>query len=340
MNYKYILKRILQLIPVLLLVSIFSFYLVNVAPGDPAESYRSPGMTEEQFEAIKEELGLNGPIHVQYVRWLGRILKGDLGNSIVMRQGVGKLMADRLPATIGLMLAAMVFSLLVSMILGVIAGMNHGKLADKVISGFTYVGISVPTFWFGILLIILFSLNMKLFPSGGMTTTGIGCAGRGILTTFTLLEQLEAFETYQPDFVFYDILGDVVCGGFAAPIRDGYADEVMIVTSGEKMALFAARNIYYAVENFRDRNYATVRGVILNRRNTENEEPRVRAFAEEAEIPIIGDIPRDSHVQSCENRNQTVIEGAPDSPAATAIRKVAQSLVDSYEEEKRSGGIC
>lgn len=173
MNYKYIVKRILQLIPVLLLVSIFSFYLVNVAPGDPAESYRSPGMTAEQFEEVKAELGLDGPIHVQYVRWLGRVLKGDLGNSIVLRQPVARLMADRLPATIGLMLAAMVFSLLISMILGIIAGMNHGKLADKLISGFTYVGISVPTFWFGILLIILFSLNLKLFPSNGMTTTGV-----------------------------------------------------------------------------------------------------------------------------------------------------------------------
>lgn len=173
MNHKYILKRIAQLIPVLLLVSIFSFYLVNIAPGDPAESYRSPGMTEEQFEAIKEELGLNAPIHIQYIRWLGRILKGDLGNSIVLRQSVVKLMGDRLPATIGLMLAAMVFSLLVSMILGVTAGMNQGKLADKLISGFTYVGISVPTFWFGIILIIVFSLNLSLFPSGGMTTTGV-----------------------------------------------------------------------------------------------------------------------------------------------------------------------
>lgn len=177
--------------------------------------------------------------------------------------------------------------------------------------------------------------GVRCIECGG-PTPGIGCAGRGILTTFNLLEQLEAFETYEPDFVFYDILGDVVCGGFAAPIRDGYADEVMIVTSGEKMALFAARNIYYAVENFRDRNYATVRGVILNRRNTENEESRVRAFAEEAEIPIIGDIPRDSHVQICENQNQTVIEGAPDSPAAMAILQVARSLVASYEEEKRA----
>ena len=168
----------------------------------------------------------------------------------------------------------------------------------------------------------------------GGPTPGIGCAGRGIITTITMLDQLNAFETYQPDFMFYDILGDVVCGGFAAPIRDGYADEVMIVTSGEKMALFAARNIYYAVENFKDRNYATFRGVVLNRRNIENEEQRVRAFAEEVEIPVIGDIPRDPWVQTCENEHRTVIEGAPDSPAARAIRAIAEQLAADDEKSK------
>ena len=76
---------------------------------------------------------------------------------------------------------------------------------------------------------------------------GLGCAGRGILTTFELLEELDAFEHYKPDVVFYDVLGDVVCGGFAAPIREGYAEDVVIVTSGEKMALFAANNICSAV---------------------------------------------------------------------------------------------
>ena len=101
----------------------------------------------------------------------------------------------------------------------------------------------------------------------GGPTPGLGCAGRGIITTFSLLEDLELFETYQPDVVLYDVLGDVVCGGFAAPIREGYAERVLIVTSGEKMALYAANNINTAVKNFEDRGYATVGGIILNRRN-------------------------------------------------------------------------
>ena len=90
----------------------------------------------------------------------------------------------------------------------------------------------------------------------GGPTPGLGCAGRGIIATFQLLEDMELFEHYKPDVVLYDVLGDVVCGGFAAPIREGYADKVLIVTSGEKMALYAANNISSAVRNFEDRSYA------------------------------------------------------------------------------------
>ena len=92
--------------------------------------------------------------------------------------------------------------------------------------------------------------NILCIETGG-PTPGLGCAGRGIIATFQLLEELELFETYKPDIVMYDVLGDVVCGGFAAPIREGYAEEVLIVTSGEKMALYAANNIYQAVKTLR-----------------------------------------------------------------------------------------
>lgn len=162
----------------------------------------------------------------------------------------------------------------------------------------------------------------------GGPTPGIGCAGRGIITTFNLLEELEAFETYEPDFVLFDVLGDVVCGGFSAPIRDGYADEVLIVTSGEKMALFAARNIIMAVDNFKDRGYATVKGILMNRRNVENEEELVQKMADEAGLEIIGDIPRDASIQYYENKNQTVIEGNPDLPISQTIMEIAKKLVE------------
>lgn len=161
----------------------------------------------------------------------------------------------------------------------------------------------------------------------GGPTPGIGCAGRGIITTFNLLEELEAFETYKPDFVLFDVLGDVVCGGFSAPIRDGYADEVLIVTSGEKMALFAARNIIMAVDNFKDRGYATVKGILMNRRNVENEEELVQKMADEAGLEIIGDIPRDASIQYYENQNQTVIEGNPELPISRTIMEIAKKLI-------------
>jgi nitrogenase iron protein NifH len=143
----------------------------------------------------------------------------------------------------------------------------------------------------------------------GGPTPGLGCAGRGIITTFALLEDLKLFEKYKPDVVLYDVLGDVVCGGFAAPIREGYAQKVLIVTSGEKMALYAANNINSAVNNFADRSYAKVGGIILNRRNVENEEKKVREFAEKTNLEIIADIPRSNDINRYEDEGKTVIEG-------------------------------
>ena len=130
----------------------------------------------------------------------------------------------------------------------------------------------------------------------GGPTPGLGCAGRGIIATFSLLEDLELFETYQPDVVLYDVLGDVVCGGFAAPIREGYASRVLIVTSGEKMALYAAGNINTAVKNFEDRSYAKVHGIILNHRNVENETEKVKDFADSVGLSIVGEIPRSNEI--------------------------------------------
>ncbi len=161
----------------------------------------------------------------------------------------------------------------------------------------------------------------------GGPTPGLGCAGRGIIATFALLEDLGLFETYQPDVVLYDVLGDVVCGGFAAPIREGYAEEVLIVTSGEKMALYAANNIYTAVQNFADRSYAAVRGILFNRRNIPDEEAKVRAFAEQRQLPIVGDIPRSDAINQFEEEGKTVIEGNPELPISRMFLQLAASLL-------------
>ena len=172
--------------------------------------------------------------------------------------------------------------------------------------------------------------NILCIETGG-PTPGLGCAGRGIITTFSLLEELELFEKYQPDFVLYDVLGDVVCGGFAAPIREGYAEKVLIVTSGEKMALYAANNINNAVKNFADRNYATVRGIVMNRRAVENEEEKVRKFANDNNLEIVADIPRSNDIIHFEDMGKTVIEGDKDLPVSQKFLALAQMLIDEGE---------
>ena len=166
---------------------------------------------------------------------------------------------------------------------------NHGtcnSLADIVVEGY----------------------NGILCVEAGGPTPGLGCAGRGIIAAFNTLEDLHAFDVYCPDFVIFDMLGDVVCGGFTMPMREGYADEVIIVTSGESMSLFAARNIKTAIDGFASRKYARLRGLILNRRGIDEEEAIVRRFAQEIGAAIIGDIPRDNNIQRYEEENKTVIQ--------------------------------
>ena len=165
----------------------------------------------------------------------------------------------------------------------------------------------------------------------GGPTPGLGCAGRGIIATFRLLEDMELFDSFNPDVVLYDVLGDVVCGGFAAPIREGYAEKVLIVTSGEKMALYAANNINAAVENFADRGYAKVGGIILNRRNVPDEEKKVEAFARERGLSIVADIPRSDDINRFEDEGKTVIEGDAGLFVSRKFIELAEKLLN---EEK------
>ena len=166
----------------------------------------------------------------------------------------------------------------------------------------------------------------------GGPTPGVGCAGRGIITAFEKMEALGAFERYQPDIVIYDVLGDVVCGGFAMPIRNGYARNVFVVTSGEKMAIYAAGNIAIAVDNFKARGYARLRGVLLNCRNVEDEEERVAKFADDIDSKIVSVIPRSGTVQQAEALGKTVVAAFPDSEMADVYRKMAQNVLRECEE--------
>ncbi len=152
---------------------------------------------------------------------------------------------------------------------------------------------------------------------------GLGCAGRGIIAALEKLGEKGAYQAYQPDVVFYDVLGDVVCGGFSMPMRGGYADKVFIVTSGENMALHAAANIAMAIENFKGRGYASLGGLILNRRNVKNEESKVEELAEDIHSSIVGTLSLSDTVHSAEELQQTVIEAYPNSEMADEYRALA-----------------
>ena len=161
----------------------------------------------------------------------------------------------------------------------------------------------------------------------GGPTPGLGCAGRGIIAALEKLAEKGAYETYQPDVVLYDVLGDVVCGGFSMPMRGGYADRVFVITSGENMAIHAAANIATALEGFRGRGYATLGGIILNRRNVPDEERKVEELAQDIHSEIIGTLNRSETVQKAEELGKTVIEAFPDSDMAQEYRTLAETLV-------------
>ena len=168
----------------------------------------------------------------------------------------------------------------------------------------------------------------------GGPTPGLGCAGRGIIATFSLLEDLELFETHQPDVVLYDVLGDVVCGGFSMPMRRGYADKVFVITSGENMAIHAGANIAMAVENFRNRGYASLGGIILNKREVPREEEKVRELAGDFHTQIIGQLDRSELVMEAEEAGKVLLEYAPDSQMAEEYRKLADQILAVCGEER------
>ena len=170
--------------------------------------------------------------------------------------------------------------------------------------------------------------NGVLCVEAGGPTPGQGCAGRGIITAFDKLEELGVYEKYKPDIVLYDVLGDVVCGGFAMPIRGGYADNVFIVTSGEMMSLYAATNIVTAIENFAKRGYAKFSGLILNKRNIENELEIAQKAAKEMNGEIICVIERDNLIQVSENQGKTVVELFPESNISKVYENLARKVLE------------
>ena len=170
--------------------------------------------------------------------------------------------------------------------------------------------------------------NGVLCVEAGGPTPGLGCAGRGIIAALEKLEEKGAYETYRPDIVIYDVLGDVVCGGFSMPMRAGYADKVFVITSGENMAIHAAANIAMAIENFKGRGYATLGGIILNRRNVKNEAEKVAELADDLHSTVIHTLSRSDTVQEAEELGKTVVEAFPASSMAGEYRALAEKILE------------
>ena len=166
--------------------------------------------------------------------------------------------------------------------------------------------------------------GVKCVESGG-PEPGVGCAGRGIITSIGLLEQLGAY-TDDLDYVFYDVLGDVVCGGFAMPMREGKAKEIYIVASGEMMALYAANNISKGIAKYARKSGVRLGGIICNSRNVDREIELLRAFSKELNTQLIYFVPRDNVVQRAEINRKTVIEYEPNCHQAEEYRALAQAI--------------
>lgn len=156
---------------------------------------------------------------------------------------------------------------------------------------------------------------------------GVGCAGRGIITALDKLEKKGAYEKYKPDVVFYDVLGDVVCGGFSMPMREGYAQSVYIVTSGENMSIYAAANISMALDNFKGRGYASLGGLILNERNVKDEYNKVFELSKDINTDITGIVSRSSLIEEANLKQKTVVEAYKDSKEAYEFKELAKKIL-------------
>ena len=164
---KYTLRRLIQMIPVLLIVSIAIFSIIHLIPGDPAVIIAGSNATDEQVVALRHQYGLDQPLWIQYFIWLGNVARGNLGNSLINGFPVNELILQRIPATVELAFAASIIGALIALPLGIIAALKPGSMIDFITTFFSAVSFAVPGFWLAILLILLFSLQLKWLPPSG-----------------------------------------------------------------------------------------------------------------------------------------------------------------------------
>jgi nitrogenase iron protein NifH len=200
----------------------------------------------------------------------------------------------------------------------VLGGQFNPAVLDQIHQGKEVTEESIVTVGFN---------GVRCIEAGG-PEPGVGCAGRGIIATFQIMEKLGLYDN-KVDFILYDVLGDVVCGGFAVPIRSGYADEVYLVTSGELMSLYAANNIAKGIARFPGDNGGKLAGVIGNSRGLENEKHLIEEFAEHIGTDLLAFIPYNLIVQQAEIHKQTLIQYAPDSQQTQIYRDLAKAILNN-----------
>lgn len=192
--HKYVIKRLLMLIPVILGVSFLVFFIMSLSPGDPARTILGENAPQESVDALREELGLNDPVVVQYVNYMKDLLHGDLGKSYKSGRPVFGEIVSRFPATLKLAFWGMLFAVALSIPIGIISATRQYSAIDSISMVFALLGVATPNFWLGLMLIIAFSLNLRWFPSGGMEagwrslvlpviTLGTGCMANITRTT-------------------------------------------------------------------------------------------------------------------------------------------------------------
>ena len=197
--FRYIMKRILMMIPVLIAVSFVVYFLMDLAPGDIISSMAPQDATEAEIEIMREELGLNGSLIERYFRYLGGLLKGDMGMSLSLKRPVADVFFERFPATLELALAATVVALAISIPLGIAAATHHRSFLDGFSMVTAMLGLSMPGFWLGLLLILFFSHQLGWFPSGGsggivhliLPAIALGAGQAGSLTRISRSSMLD-----------------------------------------------------------------------------------------------------------------------------------------------------
>jgi len=199
---KYILKRILIAIPLIFVISILCFMLMRACPYDAVDAMIKPGMSQDAIALMRAKYGYDRPAAVQYFAWLGSILSGRMGYSIVSKQSIALDLATRIPNTLKLMLPSYLTAYVLAIVLGLIAGSHKGRRADKIIDGLASVGIATPTFWVSMLMMYVFSYRLHVFLSVGMHTVGMEGDFGDFLRHF-LMPYIVLIIAFTPDLVRY-----------------------------------------------------------------------------------------------------------------------------------------